>query len=81
MLQPAFLQGEAVMGGLVLSAEEVVAALEIEGGRVAVVGRVLQRQAAPERRHPVEDARSRQCSGVGSPTSRADRGGRLAHRH
>lgn len=42
MLQPAFLQGEAVMVGLVLSAEEVVAALVIEGGRVAVVGRVLQ---------------------------------------
>ena len=58
----------------------MVVALEIEGGRIEVAGQVLQRQAAPERTHPVEGARSRQCSGVGSQTSHADKGGRRGHR-
>lgn len=35
--QPAFLQGDTVLVGVVLSAEEVVAALEIEGKKIVVV--------------------------------------------
>jgi hypothetical protein len=38
VLQSAFLQGETVLVGIVLSVEEVAAALEIEDERVAVVG-------------------------------------------
>jgi len=58
----------------------VVVALVIEGGQIEVAGQVWQRQEAPEQIHPVEGARSRQCSGVGSQTSHADKGGRRGHR-
>jgi hypothetical protein len=37
VLQPAFLQGDTVLAGVVLSAEEVVAALETEGKRIVFV--------------------------------------------
>jgi hypothetical protein len=79
VLQPAFLQGEVVLVGLVLSAEEVVAAWETEDEHI-VVEQALQRQAAPERRHPGGGARSRQCSGVDLQTNRVDKDGTLYHR-
>jgi hypothetical protein len=77
VLQLAFLQGKVVLVEIVLSAEEVAAALETEDERV---GQALQSQEAPEQRHPEEGARSRGCSGVDSQTNRADKGGRLVHR-
>lgn len=66
---------------VVLSAEGVVVAWETEAGRAVVVVQALQPRVALEQRHPEEGARSRQCSGVGSLTNRADRGGRLGHQH
>jgi hypothetical protein len=41
----------------------------------------LRPRVALEQRHPVEGARSRRYSGGGLSTNRADRGGRLVHRH